>query len=187
MKAFKFGGALLKKNVEVSDDGVVTVSNKAYGGRELKVEDIKAIYLKKATMMENGTVFLSSTGGKVPNPQASTSGFMYTRKQEQELNTFIEAIQHFNPEIPIEADAGVQAVPSVKALKKVKVDKHAIKCPKCKSTNVEFLDNKRKGFSMGKAVGGAVLTGGIGTLAGFAGKKGKDRWHCKDCGRTFEK
>ena len=49
------------------------------------------------------------------------------------------------------------------------------------------MQNNRKGFSIGKAVGGAILTGGIGTLAGFAGKKGKNEWHCSDCGRTFKK
>lgn len=62
-----------------------------------------------------------------------------------------------------------------------------IKCKYCKSTNVSFMQNNRKGFSIGKAVGGAILTGGIGTLAGFAGKKGKNEWHCSDCGRTFKK
>ncbi|QRZ33200.1 SHOCT domain-containing protein [Lactococcus cremoris] len=66
------------------------------------------------------------------------------------------------------------------------VDKHAIKCPKCKSTDVVFMQQGKKGFSVGKAVGGAVLTGGIGTLAGFAGKKGKKQWHCNNCGRVFE-
>ncbi|MGJ1006906.1 hypothetical protein [Enterococcus gallinarum] len=48
-----------------------------------------------------------------------------------------------------------------------------IKCPKCRSTDVEFMSNNRKGFSAGKAAAGAVLTGGIGLLAGFAGKKAK--------------
>lgn len=62
-----------------------------------------------------------------------------------------------------------------------------IKCKYCRSTNVAFMQNKRKGFSIGKAVGGAILTGGIGTLAGFAGKKGKNEWHCNDCGRVFKK
>lgn len=39
---------------------------------------------------------------------------------------------------------------------------------------------------MGKAAGGVLLTGGIGTLAGFAGKKGKEnQWRCNDCGYTF--
>lgn len=42
------------------------------------------------------------------------------------------------------------------------------------------MQNNRKSFSVNKAVGGAALTGGIGTLAGFAGKKGKDQWFCQD-------
>lgn len=46
-----------------------------------------------------------------------------------------------------------------------------IRCPRCKSTNIPVLGQKRKGFSAGKALGGAFLTGGIGLLAGFAGKK----------------
>ena len=66
-------------------------------------------------------------------------------------------------------------------------NKNTTLCPRCQSTNIHFLGNNRKGFSVGKAVGGAVLTGGIGTLAGFAGKKGKkDTWHCKNCGELFE-
>lgn len=60
-------------------------------------------------------------------------------------------------------------------------------CPKCRSKNVEFMQNNRKGFSAGKAVAGAVLTGGIGTLAGFTGKKGKNEWHCTNCGNVFKK
>ncbi len=35
------------------------------------------------------------------------------------------------------------------------------------------MQNNRKGFSTGKAIGGAVLTGGVGAIAGFAGKKEK--------------
>lgn len=48
------------------------------------------------------------------------------------------------------------------------------------------MQNNRKSFSVGKAVGGAALTGGIGTLAGFAGKKGKDQRFCQDCNTVFE-
>jgi|SRR5690625_255360 len=69
--------------------------------------------------------------------------------------------------------------------KKKKRDKNIVACPNCDSTNVHFIKNDRKGFSIGKALGGAVLTGGIGALAGFAGKKGKDQWHCGDCGHAF--
>lgn len=60
-----------------------------------------------------------------------------------------------------------------------------IKCPSCGSTNIQALGN-RKGFSAGKALGGALLTGGIGLLAGFAGKKGHYDVLCSDCGRTFK-
>lgn len=72
------------------------------------------------------------------------------------------------------------------------VDKAAghktIKCPRCQSFNVNHAGNKRKGFSVGKAVGGSMLAGGIGGLAGFAGKQGKkDNWVCADCGRKFTK
>lgn len=62
-----------------------------------------------------------------------------------------------------------------------------IKCPRCKSLNVSFMENDRKKFSMGKAIGGNLLAGNVGTLAGFAGKKGKkNHWRCNDCGNTFK-
>lgn len=73
------------------------------------------------------------------------------------------------------------------ALKKQKkIEKNAIKCPHCKSKNVQFMQQGKKGFSVGKAVGGAVLTGGVGALAGFTGKNGKKQWHCQNCGNVFE-
>ncbi len=59
-------------------------------------------------------------------------------------------------------------------------------CPNCKNTNIQFMQNNKKNFSVGKAAAGTVLTGGIGLLAGFAGKKGKNQWHCNNCGNTFE-
>lgn len=63
----------------------------------------------------------------------------------------------------------------------------AQRCPYCHSKNIQFMNQDRKGFSVGKAAAGAILTGGIGTLAGFAGKKGKNNWYCNNCGRTFKK
>ena len=59
-------------------------------------------------------------------------------------------------------------------------------CPKCKSTNIQIMGNKKKSFSLVKAIGGTLLTGGIGALAGFAGKKGKYDCFCMDCGERFE-
>lgn len=61
-----------------------------------------------------------------------------------------------------------------------------MKCPKCKGINIQVLGNDKKSFSMGKAVVGAALTGGIGALAGFAGKKGKYDVFCTDCGHRFQ-
>ncbi|MDQ2718215.1 MAG: hypothetical protein M3Z26_00435 [Bacteroidota bacterium] len=56
-----------------------------------------------------------------------------------------------------------------------------IKCPKCQSTQV--IANK-KGFSGGKAVGGAIITGGIGLLAGTIGSN-KIKITCLSCGYQF--
>lgn len=57
-------------------------------------------------------------------------------------------------------------------------------CPRCGSTNVEVV-GAHKGFSVGKAVAGAALTGGIGAVAGFLGKEKGSQWVCKECGKSF--
>lgn len=63
-----------------------------------------------------------------------------------------------------------------------------IKCPKCRSTNVQPLGVHKKGFSVGKAVGGTILVGGVGSLAGFAGKRSKKTdFVCMNCGKQFKK
>lgn len=60
-------------------------------------------------------------------------------------------------------------------------------CPRCGSKNLQVLGNHRKAFSVGKAVVGGALTGGIGTLAGFAGKKSKKvDVICMNCGKKFK-
>lgn len=64
-------------------------------------------------------------------------------------------------------------------------EKSTVRCPSCNSLDIQFMQNNKKAFSVGKAVGGAVLTGGVGTIAGFAGKKGDDQWRCNDCGHVF--
>ncbi|MEI2420977.1 hypothetical protein V6O07_11950, partial [Arthrospira platensis SPKY2] len=73
-----------------------------------------------------------------------------------------------------------------KKLNKAGMFYRGVKCPKCKSTNVEFMQNDRKGFSIGKSGAGGLIAGPVGILVGFAGKKGKNMYHCKDCGRTFK-
>lgn len=61
-----------------------------------------------------------------------------------------------------------------------------MKCPKCKGSSIQVLGNDKKSFSVGKALAGAVLTGGVGAIAGFAGKKGKYDVFCTDCGHRFQ-
>ncbi|KYP21664.1 hypothetical protein [Streptococcus parauberis] len=65
-----------------------------------------------------------------------------------------------------------------------KVDKSVITCPKCKSINVQFMQQDKKVFSAKKAVAGTLVLGGA--VLGFLGEKGKKQWHCQDCGSMFE-
>jgi predicted RNA-binding Zn-ribbon protein involved in translation (DUF1610 family) len=67
-------------------------------------------------------------------------------------------------------------------------DKSELCCPYCGSTNINTLGADKKNFSVGKAAAGAILTGGVGLLAGFAGKKtGKTNFVCMNCGKQFQK
>lgn len=57
-----------------------------------------------------------------------------------------------------------------------------IKCPKCGSTQITA---NKKGFSGKKAIAGAVLTGGIGLLAGTIGSN-NIVITCLSCNNTFQ-
>jgi predicted nucleic-acid-binding Zn-ribbon protein len=57
-----------------------------------------------------------------------------------------------------------------------------VRCPKCGS---DQISGGTKGFGAGKAVAGAVATGGIGLLFGFAGSK-KVVVNCLKCGNSWE-
>lgn len=60
-------------------------------------------------------------------------------------------------------------------------------CPKCGSTNVKPLKTDKK-FSWGKAAGGTLLAGNVGSLAGYTGKEtGKTIFVCMNCGKQFKK
>ena len=56
-----------------------------------------------------------------------------------------------------------------------------LKCPKCGSTQ---LTADKRGFNVGKAAAGAILTGGIGLLAGMHGSS-KIKITCIACGNQF--
>jgi predicted Zn-ribbon and HTH transcriptional regulator len=56
-----------------------------------------------------------------------------------------------------------------------------VKCPKCQSTQITA---QQKGYSVGKAAAGVVLTGGIGLLAGLHGSTNIDAL-CLNCGAKW--
>lgn len=57
-----------------------------------------------------------------------------------------------------------------------------IRCPKCSSTQITA---EKKGYSSGKALAGALVTGGIGLLAGFHGS-GNIKVICLKCGNSWK-
>jgi len=61
-------------------------------------------------------------------------------------------------------------------------DEKQIKCPRCSSTQ---LTANKKGFGLGKAAIGGLLTGGIGLLGGFIGSR-KVKITCLNCGHSWK-
>ena len=61
-------------------------------------------------------------------------------------------------------------------------EENLLHCPRCKSTQ---LSSNKKGFSGSKALAGAVLTGGIGLLAGTIGS-GDVVITCLNCGHKYK-
>ncbi|MFS9235481.1 hypothetical protein [Streptococcus sanguinis] len=61
----------------------------------------------------------------------------------------------------------------------------AQRCPYCKSTEIEFMAQDRKGFNGCVGCIGFLIAWPF-LLLGLVGKKGKNNWHCKNCGRTFK-
>ncbi|GAA3629283.1 hypothetical protein GCM10022297_05030 [Lactobacillus hamsteri] len=80
-----------------------------------------------------------------------------------------------------------QAKLEKKQAKLEKLNLYRMSCPRCKSEDFTILGQHKKGFSVGKAVVGTALTGGVGSLAGFAGKKSKKLdIICNKCGRQYK-
>jgi len=71
---------------------------------------------------------------------------------------------------------------STKDYKDTSTEASLVKCPKCKSTQITASQN---GYSAGKGLAGAFLTGGIGLLAGFIGSKDLVVY-CMKCGHNWK-
>lgn len=62
-----------------------------------------------------------------------------------------------------------------------------VKCPKCRSVNIQVMGSTKKGFSVSKAAVGALFINPlVGLGAGLIGNKGKYDVFCGDCGHRFK-
>lgn len=164
----------------------------SYDGRILKIKnesipakDIKRVYFQPFDFSSNdwGAMYFSLTGAE--NVEViNNREVKFTKGQTEKA---LELLELLDIEVVNRSRTDVtETNPFSNTNIESKVSNVNV-CPNCSSANIQFIENKKKNFSVGKAAGGALLTGGIGTLAGFAGKKGKkDMWHCKNCGNTFE-
>lgn len=140
--------------------------NKSRGVVELEKEK----EMKRKKVEKRLEIYQAQQASKSTIEKGSKKEQITIKSNPQTQNKSTQAVQH----------------DTVQSDKKAGLFSSSTYCPHCRSLNVSFMQNNKKGFSVGKAVGGAALTGGIGTLAGFAGKKGKNQWHCQNCGKTFE-
>ncbi|WEV60884.1 hypothetical protein OZX68_01160 [Streptococcaceae bacterium ESL0729] len=171
-------GFLLKKRVILEDESITIKKNK------FNLDDIACVYYKPYDpSLLDGVVYFSKDG----NDQTTRSSFgatviSFTQGEIKKVEDLLNLLTSLNVEV-IKRESKPVVTPAVP---KENVKKNIISCPACHSINVSFMGNDRKSFSVGKAVAGAALTSGVGVLAGFAGKKGKNQWHCNNCGNTFE-
>lgn len=82
----------------------------------------------------------------------------------------------------IEYDRSERNSTSGMNLGKAPAEKDVVRCPRCSSTQITGF---KKGFGLGKAVGGGVLLGPLGLLGGFIGSK-KVVITCLKCGHQWK-
>lgn len=170
----KFG--FIPKKVVEFNDGILSIGN-----YKLSKDSIACIYFRSFNFKKNewGTIYFSLEGEDYnPSITFCKNVVKFTKRQTEEA---IELANIVGVEI-IRKENDLGFMPSDKKDNKT----NFLSCPNCSSTEIDFMQNNKKNFSVGKAVAGAALTGGVGTLAGFTGKKGKNQWHCKNCGNVFE-
>jgi len=79
-------------------------------------------------------------------------------------------------------DNGTEPVQAPEPGQPTEPEPEQVRCPKCRSTQLSF---DKKGYGVGKAAAGVLLTGGIGLLAGGIGK-GKYKITCMACGHVWK-
>lgn len=177
-------GKILKKSVSLNKN-ILSI-----GVNDIYLDYISTVYIIEPTQRSTGYFFFSPSG-KPPTSATviKTSGFTFSFKELHKAEKLINIFYDMEGiEVNYDGGSSFQKLKSESVVKQQEFrrDQNRIRCPECTSTDFQHLGNKRKGFSVGKAAGGAILTGGIGTLAGFAGKDGKkERWLCNKCGIKF--
>jgi hypothetical protein len=85
------------------------------------------------------------------------------------------------PNWAIEPDTNMAGSAASKRTNSPLNDNDSVKCPNCSSKE---LSVNKKGYGLGKAAAGLILTGGIGLMAGLVGKN-KLYGGCHICGHTW--
>lgn len=79
----------------------------------------------------------------------------------------------------------VKKVYQTKPLAEEQIQEHyAIKCPRCSSKNLQYLERKKVGIK--RAIVGAALAGPAGAVMGGLTKKPDGVYKCLNCGNEFE-
>lgn len=180
MERVVIGGFLSKVELTVHN-GQVNIQSTDKGKFDANIEDITTLFVKDLDFI-SGYVYFSIDGDIDNDPKSKPNTVVYKDKHENSVKRIIDIVLTENPSIDVvhvTREFDIDNDPAV-------IDyRGPLKCPNCKSINLDFMGNQRKSFSVGKAVAGGLLTGGVGAVAGFAGKKGDDRWRCRDCGHIF--
>lgn len=158
------------------------------------IRDIKRLYFRNPTffsdnlingygLFDDGFVYISLDGDIEDNPLKSSQTFTYTRPYKRDVAKFVRQLLYINENIEV---IQVKRYYNMHKDRAVNENKFYPICPSCQSEHVHYMGNQSKSFSVKKALVGGLLTGGIGAVAGFAGKKGPDRWQCSQCRNIFE-
>lgn len=156
------------------------------------ISDIQCVYIRYPSismrtleygdLFDEGFVYVSLDGDIEDNPLYHNQTFLYTRFHKRKIIKFVRQLQYLNDNIQV---VQVKRYDNMHKDRAVNKNRTSSICPSCQSADVHYMGTQSKQFSVKKALIGGLLTGGIGAVAGFAGKKGPDQWQCSQCRNIF--